>query len=166
MEVIGIDPGTNESALVWYDWPSRTVTGKCIDENAQVLAILADARQGMVSHVAIEMVQNYGKAVGSEVFDTCVWIGRFIEAWSGPFTLITRPKVNMHICLNRNAKDPWIRQALIDKFGPGKRQAIGLKKSPGPLYGFKTHLWAALAVCVTWAEVYCLAPTEEQQHGG
>jgi len=50
------------------------------------------------------------------------------------------------------AKDANIRQALIDRYGPGKDKAIGQKKTPGPLYGFKSHEWAALAVAVTWMD--------------
>jgi len=45
------------------------------------------------------------------------------------------------------AKDANIRQALIDKLGP-----VGTKKSPGPLWGVKSHIWSALAVAVTALE--------------
>jgi hypothetical protein len=47
------------------------------------------------------------------------------------------------------AKDANIRQALIDIYG-GNDKAIGNKKTPGPLYGIKGDLWAALAVAVTF----------------
>jgi hypothetical protein len=36
-----------------------------------------------------------------------------------------------------------VRQALIDRLGPQ-----GTKKNPGPTYGMRSHLWAALAVGV------------------
>ena len=57
----------------------------------------------------------------------------------------------MALCKNNRAKDKNIRQALIDRFGPGKA-AIGTKKAPGPLYGLKSHLWSALAVAVVAAD--------------
>ena len=63
--------------------------------------------------------------------------------------MIYRKDVKLHLCGSPRAKDSNIRQALIDRFGPGKEKAIGLKKTPGPLYGVKSHVWAALAVAVT-----------------
>src|SRR5689334_20143266 len=75
--------------------------------------------------VAIEMIAAMGMAVGAEVFETCLWIGRFIELL-GParVTLIKRHEVKMHLCANSRAKDANIRQALIDRFGPGSERAI------------------------------------------
>ena len=46
------------------------------------------------------------------------------------------------------AKDSNIRQALLDLYGGDKRKAIGIKAEPGPLYGIKSHMWAALGVAV------------------
>lgn len=102
--------------------------------------------------VAIEMIASYGMAVGREVFDTCLWIGRFDEAWrnrGGTVRLVYRKDVKMHLCGNNSAKDANIRQAIIDHFGPGKDRAIGLKKAPGPLYGIAGDEWSALAVAMT-----------------
>jgi len=98
--------------------------------------------------LAIEMIASYGMAVGREVFETCVWIGRFIEAWHSPddVRLIYRKDVKMYLCGTPRAKDANIRQALIDLLGPQ-----GTKKQPGPTYGVKSHAWAALAVAVTAA---------------
>jgi hypothetical protein len=60
-----------------------------------------------------------------------------------------RATVKAHLCRSAKAKDSNVRQALIDLFG-GKENAIGTKKTPGPLYGISGDVWAALAVAVTW----------------
>ena len=74
-----------------------------------------------------------------------------VRDWPKPAEL-TRRAVKLHLCGSARAKDTNIRAALIDRFGGtgGRRAAVGLKASPGPLYGIRSHEWAALAVAVTW----------------
>ncbi len=111
---------------------------------------------GGADYAAIEMIASYGMPVGAEVFQTCVWIGRFIETLERGdmkeehIELMPRQKVKLALCQSARANDASIRQALIDRYGPGKDKAIGSKKIPGPLYGLKADLWSALAVGVTW----------------
>jgi hypothetical protein len=89
------------------------------------------------------MIASYGMAVGASTFETCVWIGRFIEVARVDVELIFRKDIKLFLCGTMRAKDANIRQALIDKIGPQ-----GTKKTPGPTYGIKSHSWAALAVAV------------------
>lgn len=143
-QIIAIDPGTHESALVI--WDGERVVNATISPNANLLDYLRiDAPQ---VPIACEMVACYGMAVGAEVFETCLTIGRIQEIWTEakmqPFRLVYRREVKMHLCGTMKAKDANIRQALIDRFGP-----VGTKKNPGKLYGIRSHLWAALAVAVT-----------------
>ncbi len=96
--------------------------------------------------VAIEMVACYGMSVGKEVFETCLWVGRFLECvdeytYEKRVRLVYRLDVKMHLCKSARAKDGNVMQALLDKHGPK-----GTKKAPGPLFGISKHLWAALAV--------------------
>jgi len=101
----------------------------------------------------IEMVASYGMAVGQTVFETCVWIGRFmneIENYSCNVVRITRNQVKNAICHSSKANDSNIRQALIDMYGGDKKIAIGTKKKPGRLYGIVKDEWAALAVAIAW----------------
>lgn len=102
--------------------------------------------------LAIEMVASYGMAVGKDVFETCVWIGRFVQAYPGRTHWVYRKDVKMALCGSMRARDSNIRQALTDRYGPGREKAVGRKKAPGPLYGIRTHLWSALAVGVTWQQ--------------
>ena len=151
--IVAIDPGYEQSAVVVLE---GTVQFATIDTNEKILDWIIVGGEGYRSPLAIEMVASYGMPVGKEVFETCVWIGRFIEAWSScrpePAIRIYRKEVKSHLCGSVKATDANVRAALIDLFGPGKRKAIGLKASPGPLYGFKADMWAALAVAVTYED--------------
>lgn len=141
--ILAIDPGTEQSG--WCEFVAGCVTGSGVAPNRELLSRLGhwpDCRYGL----AIEMVASYGMPVGREVFETCVWIGRFVQAWPGQTRLVYRKEVKSYLCGSMKAKDANIRQALIDKLGP-----IGTKKEPGPLYGVKSHAWAAVAVAVTAA---------------
>lgn len=149
MILFSVDPGNEESAWVRIDevFGPPEIIQFAKSRNRVVLDIMR-ARPSD-AHLAIEMIASYGMPVGAEVFETCVWIGRFIEAWAGPYTLVYRREVKMFLCGNNTAKDGNIRQALIDRYG-GKKKAIGKKASPGPLYGISADVWSALAVAVTW----------------
>jgi hypothetical protein len=144
--LLAIDPGTTHSGVVHFAGGVPITSG--VYENADVLAHLDEWR----GPVAVEMIASYGMAVGKEVFETCVWIGRFVQA-AGPerVRLVYRKDVKLHLCGSPRAKDANIRQALIDRWG-GKAEAIGNVKRPGPLYAVKSHAWAALGVAVTALE--------------
>lgn len=147
--MLAIDPGTSESGWVWL-LDGGGVHNSGVWANAAVLDMVASHHD----KIAIEMIASYGMAVGREVFETCVWIGRFIQAAKNPddVRLVYRRDVKLHLCGSPQAKDPNIRQALLDMFprtGGGKTPQIGTKAQPGPLYGVSSHAWAALAVAVT-----------------
>lgn len=160
--VLAIDPGTTESGWVLYDPVHQRVVDAEIWPNRQFLGPLAYGfqRHGLPGSpgpddLVVEMIGHYGTgmAPGKEVYDTCVWIGRFVQAWAGGGVgrgeprLLKRQSVKIHLCGSARAKDPNIRAALIDKLG-----APGTKKEPGPTYGIKSHLWAALGVAVAYSE--------------
>jgi hypothetical protein len=157
--ILAIDPGTAESG--WVLFQDGNVVNSGVMPNASMLfyiasAAIGDFTQGRRHSLAIEMIASYGMAVGREVFETCVWIGRFQQAWHSPeeVRLVYRRDVKLHLCGTAQAKDPNIRQALLDRYartGGGKTPQIGTKAKPGPLYGVSSHAWAALGVAVTAA---------------
>jgi hypothetical protein len=150
--ILAIDPGTTESG--WCIYADGTVSLSGVMSNPEVVELLKCNTSPRDYTLAIEMIASYGMAVGREVFETCVWIGRFVQAWHSPdaVRLVYRRDVKLHLCGSPNAKDANIRQALLDMFprtGGGKTPQIGTKSQPGPLYGVSSHAWAALGVAVT-----------------
>lgn len=154
--LLAIDPGNTESAYVVID-------GQCRPErfakvpNDELLAGVGLAGVG-VDLVVIEMVASYGMAVGAEVFETCVWIGRFQQAllsWVGAdnIHLVKRLPVKLHHCHDSKAKDANVRQALVDRFAPGQpNHGKGTKRQPGWFYGFHSDVWASYALAVYAAD--------------
>lgn len=151
--VLGLDPGTSQSGwLIWdYDTPRVLAMGKT--DNQMLRAELPELlRRHRVTVVGIEEIRSYGMAVGAEVFDTCVWIGRFVERILPSQCRIYRLRRKDHVCMNicnsSRAKDSNIRAALIDRFGEP-----GVKKSPGVLYKVSKDMWSALALAVTLGDL-------------
>ena len=146
--ILAIDPGTEQSAFVLFDESCGVIFDAFVLENT---AVILTPPEEWGRNIAIEWIESYGMPVGREVFETVYWIGRFDQAF-GPLTRITRRQVKLHLCNSPRATDANVRQALIDRFGGTREKAIGTKKTPGPLYGIKTHLWSALAVAITFTE--------------
>ena len=153
MRILAIDPGSEQSALVWYCASTRGVVLYGILPNEEVARMLPELAE-LADVLVLEMIASYGMPVGAEVFETCTWIGHFERAWPGARYRLFRRDVKMHLCGSARAKDSNIRQALLDRFGPGKQKAVGIKSARGPLYGIKKDLWAALAVAVTWEDQF------------
>ena len=156
--ILAIDPGPTQSA--WVELSADGLPAEfAIEENQMILYRIATTE---ASALAIESIASYGMAVGVEVFETCVWSGRFLQRWYDMSRRdllkcatyrVYRRDVKLHLCGSARAKDANVRQALIDRYGPGKEMAIGRKASPGPLYGVSSHVWAALAVAVTASDL-------------
>lgn len=151
---LAIDPGTTQSGwCLYYDGKPQ---GSGVSENEVILKMIVQHAEdfGPVGVLAVEMVASYGMAVGKETFRTVWWSGRFAQKWddhryeTGDLLEVYRAEVKTAICRSQKANDASIRQAIIDQYG-GKDAAIGKKATPGPLYGVKSHAWAALAVALT-----------------
>lgn len=156
MRILAIDPGPVVSGVVLWDSEERRILQAWPEiPTPEVVEMVRDASMGVhlrVDIVACEMIASYGMAVGKEVFETCVQIGRISQEWErvrfASIRRIFRQQAKMHLCHSPKAKDANVSQALKDRFGE-----VGTKKNPGPLYGVSKHAWAALAVAVYAAEV-------------
>ena len=159
MQILAIDPGNIKSGYVIVEYNDTDITkvlqvGKL--DNDDLMQIIAES--GNIDF-AIEMIAGMGMTVGKEVFDTCVWIGRF---WERALTrnyrtmeYIYRRDEKLCLCGSPRAKDANIRQALVDRYAPTQPgYGKGTKKSPGFFYGFSADMWTAMAVAVTYFDKY------------
>lgn len=159
MKILAIDPGNTESAYVLMntDYTIRNGIAYKFHNDVMLKAVEDFGKaNGNDLTVVIEMVASYGMAVGKEVFDTCVWIGRFTQAAAAAgcqVEYIYRIEEKQRICHDSRAKDSNIRQALIDRFAVfDKKAGKGTKKHPDVFYGFAKDMWSAFAVGVTWLD--------------
>jgi hypothetical protein len=159
--IVAIDPGTTRSAWLAFD---GRVRGYGLEGNDELLARLTIAGltgSGLegVSVVVIEQIESYGMAVGAEIFDTVFWSGRFYQGLREGIarTRLGRRAVKIHLCNSPRANDANVRQAVLDRFGGSS--ARGTKAAPGPLYGVKADVWAALALAVTYHDRFVTRPT-------
>lgn len=148
--LLSIDPGNKESAycLIHKGTLKPIEFGKV--DNDEMLRIISALS---FTDLAIEMVASYGMSVGESVFETCLWIGRFIQqAYNrrAPITVtkIYRKDEKINLCGSMRAKDSNIRQALIDRFG-----VVGTKKAPGWFYAFHSDIWSSYAVGITYLDM-------------
>jgi hypothetical protein len=155
--ILAIDPGTVRSAWLAFDTTAGVpdlhhLFG--INPNTELIEHLRGLPGWVppITAVVIEQVVSYGMPIGETTIETIHWAGRFAEAaFPLPVYRVPRLAVRMALCHSGRAKDPNVRAALLDRFGGDA--AIGRKAAPGPLYGFKADLFAALGVAVTWADM-------------
>lgn len=163
--IFAIDPGNTQSGYAIIMMPDFSLIefGKVDNEN--LLKMLERySRANAVDVFAIEMVASYGMAVGKDVFETCVWIGRFIQAiHPNEHAYVFRKDEKICLCGSLKAKDSNIRQALIDRYAKFDfKTGKGVKKKPDTFHGVSKDAWQAIAVGVTYYETKINEGAKEQ----
>lgn len=146
MKILGIDPGPIESAFVLWDSESKLILADISDNET------FNPLENDFDVMVIEDIQSFGMPVGQSIFETLKWSGEFrhiAKRNNIDYCFMPRGQIKLTICHSARAKDPNIRQALIDRFGEP-----GTKKNPGYTYGLKKDLWQAFAVAVTYYDIY------------
>ena len=177
MLIFAIDPGTTESAyVVWGHESYWTKNGPLTDiesfdkqRNENILRLCyIHGKDRIIGGFAIEMVASYGQRAGRSIFETCYWIGRFVEAWCRgsaeihagqhkPWTFVyRRADVFKYLCPEGRPNDAAVRVAIGNRYGGDIRKAKGTKNNKGPLYGMKGDIFSALAVAITAKETKLL----------
>lgn len=157
MKVLAIDPGNIHSAYCVVNAETLRPLDFAKVPNEALREYIRDFRFEEVDRAVIEMFQNFGMAVGKDVFETAVWIGRFAERLDRklltPTAFVYRKEEKLHICHDSRAKDTNVRHALIDRFCTHDfKSGKGTKANPDFFYGFKADCWSAYAVALTYIE--------------
>lgn len=161
--VLAIDPGTTESAYCIVRRSDYKPMAFDKLPNTEINSTVMDKLYGLGARsydFVIEMVASYGMPVGREVFETCVWVGRFIEQLAPIgrddlpiYSFVYRQDEKMGICHDQKANDATIKQALVDRFAYGTgNHGKGSKKEPGWFHGFKADVWSSYACAVTFID--------------
>ena len=155
--LLAIDPGTTMSGYCFID--ALTYKPILFDkaENNVLLNMLIDHSPVLPAHMAVEMMESYGlNHVGQSTFETCVWIGRFVQAMDGAPTNIEyvyRHEERQNLLHRNTGNDTDIRHALIHRFAHhDKERGKGTKAKPDWFYGFRADCWMAYAVGVTYLD--------------
>lgn len=149
--IFAVDPGQTESGWVLFNKQRVVNSGYWFNDR-----VLAFIKTGDFDVLALETITSYGMPVGREIFDTCIWIGRFIQYCNDchnkiEVKLVPRRDVKTWLCGTPTAKDSNVRAALLEIFpgtGGGAVPQVGTRGEPGPLYGVSGDIWQALALAV------------------
>lgn len=154
MRILAIDPGNTESGVAIVQMPDFRLEWFAKLPNEDVVKV---ATRYNFDEVAIEMVGCYGMPVGKDVFETCLWIGRFIEQLKEhKISFVYRKEEKIHLCGSMKAKDSNIKQALVNRYAKHDfKSGKGTKKEPDTFYGVSKDVWQAIAVGVTHFEKEC-----------
>ena len=138
--VLAIDPGPVESGWVVFDAETRKPVQFEIGTTEQILKMLKTTK---VEWLVIEKIgTQQGNVVGASVFDTCINIGRFMEAFGNDEQVCyeyNRHAVIIHLygfMRKKQSDGSWfkvrdkhINALIVERYG-GKEKAIGGVKCP------------------------------------
>lgn len=156
--LISIDPGTRESGvcIVRTKDMRPLASAKVPNENLIYWVMQNNPEFTLFFNVSAvtERMQGNSFAVGSDVFTTCEWIGRFdvelrnlgIEDRS---FILRRDEYRALCGKEYTHNDKGIRQALVDRFAYGEpNYGKGTVKNPGWFHGFGADIWQAYGIAV------------------
>lgn len=153
--VLAIDPGTFASGWAVMDYKTREPVACGKYENERLLDELT-LGFFYADLVVVEMLTSYGAPVGRETLETCVWVGRFLQAAAmdgKQIQTMNRRDVKYELTGSTRATDAMIRQYLVDRFAYGVRNhGKGTQDFPGWFYGFRADIWQAYALGVAWID--------------
>lgn len=165
---LSVDPGTTHSAYTVMTEDYRIISAAKV-ENEELRALIL---RGGVHELVIECMEprflggekTHGQMIGAETYETCIWIGRYLEAAQAmgmPVHRVYRSEERSRLIPTKKNRlpplppgtgkgaDAQIRAALIQRFAKhDKKNGKGTAKRKDTFYGFRADMWNACAVGV------------------
>lgn len=169
MRILAIDPGTTKTAYCMMTEEPAVISAADVD-NEIVLRLVeeGDYDQMTIECMEARNLSSAGQAIGKSTYETCIWIGRYIQAATRrnkPITRIYRSEERSLLVPTKknklpplpagigNTTDAKIRASLIARFARhDKKNGKGTKNNKDMFYGFQGDMWAAFAVGVTFLD--------------
>lgn len=166
MRILAIDPGTEKSAYCMMTETPSVISAADVD-NDTVLRLVeeGDYDQMVIECMEARNLSTAGQAIGRSTYETCIWIGRYMQVAmqrgkpimrvyrSEEKSLLIPTKKNRLPPLPEgigNTTDAKIRASLIARFAKhDKKNGKGTRHDKDVFYGFQGDMWAAFAVGVT-----------------
>ena len=151
--ILAIDPGTTYSGFVLINTETLEPVEFGKIQNDELEETVSSTEAGTV---VIERIASYGMPVGRSVFETCEEIGRLshiAETQGKEVQYVYRKEEKKTICGTYKANDTTIRRALIQRFAKHDfERGKGTKGHKDWFYGFKSDVWQAYAVGITYLD--------------
>ena len=169
MQILAIDPGTTRTAYCMMTEAPSVISAADV-ENEIVLRLVEDRDydQMVVECMEARNLSAAGQAIGQSTYETCIWIGRFIQAAAirgKPVARVYRSEERSLLVPTKKNKlpqppkgtgsttDAKIRATLIALFAKhDKKNGKGTRRNKDMFYGFQGDMWAAFAVGYTYLE--------------
>ncbi len=156
-KLLAIDPGTNFSGYVTVEIETYRpiVFDKIYNEALSTLIYKKFLAEEKINKAVIEMPQFFGAnmTAGGTVFETCVWVGRYMEALQPFAKRMYRAAIKNIVTGTPRSTDAQVRRVLIDRFAKHDfKQGKGTKANPDWFYGFRLDIWQAYAAAVAYID--------------
>lgn len=173
MRLLAIDPGTTESAYAGMNDDYSIIAAAKVPNQNIIDLIMLGGYDALVIECMEPRLLNARKdappqMIGAETYETCYWIGRYMEAANRrgmDVHRVYRSEERKRIIPTKRNKlpplpapapktaDAQIRAALIQRFARfDKKNGKGSKKRRDVFYGFKADMWNAYAVGVVYLD--------------
>ena len=129
MNILGLDPGPTESAVVLYapgqpghlSWATTKRNAEWhsffLDQVQSEPVLVALGWQATLPTLVIEYMRPRGLPTSQAEMDTMFELGRIVQTWGGPVEKIGRQDATLALTGRRSANDTMVRRALIDRWG-------------------------------------------------